>query len=59
MEVIMTLDKETKGTVRYGEPGQEEPLIGTLYVPKITLKKMGGQDDAWPQRINVKLEVAK
>ena len=57
MKVVMTLDKETKGTVRYAGPGGDEPSIPTLYVPKETLLKMGAKADAWPERLQVTVEL--
>src|SRR5215469_7817231 len=41
-EVVVTMefDRETLRTRRYTE-NTDEPLIGTLYVPKATLNKLG------------------
>jgi hypothetical protein len=53
--VKMTLDKETPGTMRYREeqaPG-EPAVIGTLYVPKSTVKALGA-----PAKIVVSVEPA-
>ncbi len=38
--VEMTLEKETKGTKRFRELNNQR-LIGSLYVPKLTLEKLG------------------
>ena len=46
MKIVMTRDKETKGTVRYAGPEGDEPTIPTLYVPKETLLSMGAKEDA-------------
>ena len=42
-KVIMRANKETKGTIRFGEivATGKDPIIGTLYVPKNTLNIMG------------------
>ena len=42
-KVIMTANKTTKGTVQFKEivEAGNKPIIGTLYVPKETLKNMG------------------
>lgn len=47
--VTLDFDRETKNTRRFVEndaQGQpvEEPVIGTIYVPKATLDKIGGSD---------------
>jgi hypothetical protein len=55
LTVKMTVDKETPGTLRFKEdtaPG-ETAVIGTLYVPKASLKKIGV-----PQKILVTVEAA-
>ena len=37
--VSMTLEKETKGTVRYAEQNEDDnPVIGTLYMKKAALR---------------------
>lgn len=44
MKVVFEFEKETKGAVRYTEVQQDklaEPIIGTLYVRKSGLAKMG------------------
>ena len=56
MKIVMTRDKETKGTVRYAGPEGDEPTIPTLYVPKETLLSMGAKEDAWPERLRVVVE---
>ena len=42
--VTMAEEKQTKNTVRFAEKLESEydaPVIGTLYVPKATLKQIG------------------
>lgn len=42
--VTMSEEKQTKNTVRFAEKLESEydaPVIGTLYVPKATLKQIG------------------
>ena len=42
--VTMSEEKQTKNTVRFAEKLESEydaPVIGTLYVPKANLKKIG------------------
>lgn len=42
--VTMSEEKQTKNTVRFTEKLESEydaPVIGTLYVPKMTLKQIG------------------
>ena len=57
----MTLERETKGAVRYAED-QSDPLylLGTLYLRKAALAAKGeelGGEKGWPQRIRVTVEV--
>lgn len=40
MTIIMYEEKQTKNTVRFTEDS-ETPKIGTLYVPKTTLREIG------------------
>lgn len=55
ISVTMLKAKETKGTWQFKEiEGGNESLIGTLYVPKTTLEKLGN-----PDKITVKVEVNK
>lgn len=44
LSVTFAPDKETKGTWRFAEvvEGDNEPKIGTLYVPKDTLATLDG-----------------
>jgi hypothetical protein len=53
-----TLERETKGTVRYQEItqlGKEDSyLIGTLYLRKAALREAGAE--GWPQRLTVTVE---
>lgn len=53
LTVELLREKETKRTVRYEEPG-DEPRIGTLYMPKATLERMGAVP--WPDRLTVTVE---
>lgn len=53
IEVFFDKEKETKNTVRFQEAENEQgepPLIGTLYVQKWALKRLGD-----PERIRVAL----
>lgn len=52
--VVMEFDRETKRTRRYAETG-DEPLIGVLYVPKSTLKKLGEPE---AQKLSVTVALA-
>lgn len=56
IRVIMGKEKETANTVRFKEPTKPgvPPKIGTLYVPKTTLEKLGN-----PEAIVVVLELEK
>jgi hypothetical protein len=45
IRVVLEREKETKRTVRYAEPGEDQ-LVGTLYVPKTTLDRLGGAPPA-------------
>jgi hypothetical protein len=56
MKVNFTKSKETKGTWQFKEDvtGSDPPFIGTLYVPKRTLDKLGN-----PDSITVTLEKKK
>lgn len=46
LEVVMHKDKETPGTFRFVEEPAvgERALIGTLYIPKATVQKLGITD---------------
>lgn len=52
--VVVEFDRETTNTRRYIEVANE-PLIGTLYVPKSTLKQLG---DPAPEKLSVTLTLA-
>ena len=46
-EIKFTMEKETKNTVRFTEVLEGKltnPAIGTIYIPKETLKTMGWKD---------------
>lgn len=47
--IYFSVDRETKGTFRYAEEG-DDPIVGTLYVRKPAYNKLGG-----PQRLKVVL----
>jgi hypothetical protein len=49
IEVKMTLERETKGAVRYAEDG-DDAKIGTLY-----LRKSAFPNGKWPDTITVKV----
>jgi hypothetical protein len=51
VSVTFEREKETPGTVRFKEQA-DEPQIGTLYVKKVTDKKLGS-----PKRVKVRVEV--
>lgn len=40
LTIIFELEKETKNTIRFKEVCDDTPTIGTLYVPKATLKEL-------------------
>lgn len=47
MNVYFTKVRETKNTFRFEEvnnTGTDTPMIGTLYIPKLTLNKLGWED---------------
>ena len=45
-EIIVELvkEKETKNTVRFQEQDQLNPILGVIYVPKVTLQKLGNPE---------------
>ena len=58
-KIIMTKEKITKNTVKFNEvlaSDTDAPAIGTLYVPKQTLKAMGWADG---KNISVTVTVAR
>lgn len=59
MKVTFEFEKDTKNTIRFKEV-LEGPLdvanIGTLYVPKMTLKAIGYQEG---QKLEVTLDIQK
>jgi hypothetical protein len=52
IDVVLELEKETKRTIRYVEPG-DDPRVGTIYVPKSTLAELGN-----PKILKLTLESA-
>jgi hypothetical protein len=48
--LTFTKDKETKGTFRYAEDG-DEPVVGTVYVRKAAAEKLGN-----PEKITVSIQ---
>lgn len=52
--VEMVKDRDTKNKIRFAEDGGEE--LGTLYVPKETLKKLGNLNGE--KNLTVTLEVS-
>jgi hypothetical protein len=50
LELTFTQDKETKGTFRYAEDG-DEPIIGSVYIRKPAAEKLGN-----PTAIKVTVE---
>jgi hypothetical protein len=54
VKVVLEREKETKNTIRFIEPEGDEPMvIGTLYVQKFALRRMGN-----PDRIEVTIRPA-
>ena len=58
MQINMTLERETKNTVRFAEDEKEQPadhpgspIVGTLYLQKAAHAKLGA-----PNRITVTIE---
>lgn len=43
LQIELERQRETKNKVRFEEPGEQDRL-GTLYVPKATLKELGDPD---------------
>jgi hypothetical protein len=43
LKVRFSEERITKNTVRFQESTEEDPVIGTLYVQKSSLKKLGWQ----------------
>ena len=54
MELTFNFERETKGTKRFQEDA-EEPSIGTLYVRKAALAKLGYTDDTKPLVVTLKV----
>lgn len=55
--LTFTIEKETKGAVRYAEVGVgkfDEPIVGTLYVRKSAFKELG----QIPTGLRVTIEVS-
>lgn len=44
MKVYFEKEKETKRTIRFKEIGEDTPLIGLIYIPKLTLQDIGYKD---------------
>lgn len=45
MKIEFTKEKETKNTIRFMEITDEgEAVVGTIYIPKTTLKEIGWSD---------------
>ena len=55
--IVMTLNKETKGAVRYEEPTSDNPLylVGTLYLRKAGLAAADAVQDGYPPKIVVEI----
>ena len=59
MKVKFEVEKDTKSTIRFKETGigpLDTPKVGTLYVPKATLKEIGYEEG---QQLEISLAVAK
>ncbi len=56
LSATFTLEKETKNTIRYQETdGDQPPIMGTAYVQKWALKKLG--NGTAPSRITITITV--
>jgi hypothetical protein len=56
LSATFTLEKETKNTIRYQEiDGDQPPIMGTAYVQKWALKKLG--NGTAPSRITITITV--
>lgn len=52
LTAVLTKEKETKNTVRFQEvEGDQPPVVGTVYVQKYAVKKLGD-----PERIKITIE---
>ena len=59
MKVIFEVEKDTKSTIRFKEADigpLDTPKVGTIYVPKASLKEIGYVEG---QRLEITLAVAK
>lgn len=45
MNILFTFEKETKGTYRFKENG-DDPIIGTIYIKKSAIKNLGITEDS-------------
>jgi hypothetical protein len=57
MEIIFTMDKETKNTIRFTEVLEnefDEPKVGTLYVQKTTLDELEWEEG---MRLSVNIDL--
>jgi len=53
MKIKFIKERETKNTIRFAEvPEGEETIVGTIYVPKATLKSLG-----WAEGKNLVIEL--
>lgn len=52
--VEFTVEKETKNAIRFKEvtAPDQTPTVGTIYIPKATLKAMG-----WTPNRNIKIDL--
>ena len=51
MEVLFTMEKATKNTIKFAEVLESDlaaPKVGTLYVPKSTLGELGWKEENNP-----------
>lgn len=56
LSATFEVERDTKNTVRYQEiDGDQPPIMGTAYVQKWALKKLGG--GSAPQRIKITITV--
>lgn len=58
IDITFEIEKDTKNTIRFKEVLKgplDPPIIGTLYVPKMTLSGLGFKED---QKLKVTLTIA-
>jgi len=57
--VKVVQNKVTKGTVRYGEPDNGQPLtLANIYIPKWVLAQIGTAPGEYPQELEITIKPA-